>query len=1001
MVKKRKSGSENIETVLESNRRRKQPHPVPAGRPQPENSADVDEQLRTENEELRQQVLELHEGKDQDDRSIRAAEWLARLAEENPDPVLQVSLDGVVRYRNPASFPLCRQWNPSDELLVPPAVQNLVQVAHARARVIRQEMAVGEHSYLITIAPAPAPAKYVNIYAGDITARKKAEEARRETENRLALALSSTRMGMYERNLITGEIRGTDQLARLLDLRPTTTTTTTTTLSRLYHYHDWAGRVHPEDWKRIETQLHRCLTERAPFEADYRIMQHDGGVRWVADRGVFQYDARERPTSIVGILVDVTERKRAEEMLKRSEEKYRALFDSMTEGFGLHEVILDADGKPCDFRFLEMNAAWERLTGVPRATALGKTMKQVWPELEAYWLETYGKVALTGEPVHYENYNTPLQRWYETFAYSPKQNQFALLFIDITERQQAEEALRESEEKYRRIVETATEAIVMADGEARTVFANARWSEIFGYSLEEARHLTHFDMVFPEDVAAMKARWEARKRGQEERYEFRMRRKDGSPVWVLIGVAPRFGPEGQFLGTLVMITDITEQKRAEEALRESERRLAAELHVTLRLRDLSARMIRGGDLQELYAQMLDTAVAVMESDCASIQMLQGDGGTRGNGSVLHLLAWRGFHPQSARFWETVRPDSSTSCGAALRSGTRRLIADVEECGLVAGTPDLEEFRRSGIRSVQSTPLISRSGRLLGMISTHWRQPHEPPAGALQLFDVLARQVADLIERKQDEEALRELNATLESKVAQRTAQLQHRARQLQKLTLEMSEAEDRERQRLAAILHDDLQQMIAAAKFHLSVMRNRVKDDASLAALGEQIDQMLKEAVEKSRGLSHELSPAALYGDFAEALDQLASQMQAKHGLTVQVHATGQVHLQSDAVKAFIYRTTQELLFNVVKHAQVKEAQVQVRRLGRYLCLTVSDRGRGFDPQELREAAGFGLLSIRERIELLGGRMKIRSAPGKGSTFFLVVPDGETPEETALSGVVT
>jgi CheY-like chemotaxis protein len=173
------------------------------------------------------------------------------------------------------------------------------------------------------------------------------------------------------------------------------------------------------------------------------------------------------------------------------------------------------------------------------------------------------------------------------------------------------------------------------------------------------------------------------------------------------------------------------------------------------------------------------------------------------------------------------------------------------------------------------------------------------------------------------------------------------------------------------------------------VMRNRVKDDASLAALGAEVDQMLKEAVEKSRGLSHELSPAALYGDFAEALDQLASQMQAQHGLVVRVHATGQVPLPSDAVKAFIYRTAQELLFNAVKHAQVKEARVRVRRLGRCLCLTVSDRGRGFDPQELREAAGFGLLNIRERVELLGGRMKIKSAKGKGSAFFIVVPDGE------------
>ena len=135
------------------------------------------------------------------------------------------------------------------------------------------------------------------------------------------------------------------------------------------------------------------------------------------------------------------------------------------------------------------------------------------------------------------------------------------------ERKRAEEALRESEEKYRHIVETATEGIVMVDANARIVFANDRWSEIFGYSLEEARHMTHFDMVFPEDVAQMTDRWESRKRGRTESYEFRFRRKDGSPVWTLIGVAPRLDPEGRFLGTLVMVTDITQRQHAEEALR--------------------------------------------------------------------------------------------------------------------------------------------------------------------------------------------------------------------------------------------------------------------------------------------------------------------------------------------------------------------------------------------------------------------------------------------------
>ena len=143
----------------------------------------------------------------------------------------------------------------------------------------------------------------------------------------------------------------------------------------------------------------------------------------------------------------------------------------------------------------------------------------------------------------------------------------------------------------------------------------------------------------------------------------------------------------------------------------------------------------------------------------------------------------------------------------------------------------------------------------------------------------------------------------------------------------MSETEDRERRRMAEILHDDLQQELAAAKFHVSLLTGRVKYDPSLQAITAQIDHMLKDAIEKSRSLSHELSPAVMHhGDFAETLRWLADEVQAKHGLVVHVQAQGEVRSESDALKGFLYKAAQEFLFNVVKHARVKEAGIRVRR---------------------------------------------------------------------------
>ena len=253
---------------------------------------------------------------------------------------------------------------------------------------------------------------------------------------------------------------------------------------------------------------------------------------------------------------------------------------------------------------------------------------------------------------------------------------------------------------------------------------------------------------------------------------------------------------------------------------------------------------------------------------------------------------------------------------------------------------------------------------------------------------------DITERRQAEELLRELTATLESRVAQRTAQLEHRTRQLQKLALELSQAEERERKRVADILHDDLQQQLAAAKFHLGLLGNRVRGDGSLREATTQVEGMIKDAIAKSRSLSHELSPAVLYhGDFSEAIKWLANQVQAKHGLLVHVEIRGPIEVSSDPVKAFLFRTAQEILFNIVKHAQVAEATVRLRRRRDQLWLAVCDRGRGFDPTMLGQAAGFGLLSIRERVELLGGRMRIRSVPGLGSTFLIAVPDSQKTQD--------
>ncbi len=245
--------------------------------------------------------------------------------------------------------------------------------------------------------------------------------------------------------------------------------------------------------------------------------------------------------------------------------------------------------------------------------------------------------------------------------------------------------------------------------------------------------------------------------------------------------------------------------------------------------------------------------------------------------------------------------------------------------------------------------------------------------------------------KQSQAELRALNQTLESQVRQRTAEAEMRSEQLRDLALDLTETESRERRRLAQLLHDHFQQIVSAAKMKAGMIRRSLREPEVVATL-QQLENLLGDAIEASRSLATELSPPVLHdAGLGAALEWLSRRMERDHNLTVHLMVHPDSEPSNEQVRTILFECLRELLFNVFKHAGASEAWVEIETPKEGLFkATVQDHGKGFDPTRIASTrkldGSFGLFSIRERLGIIGGLIKIQSEPGKGTRIEVTVP---------------
>ncbi|MCC6681608.1 MAG: response regulator [Phycisphaeraceae bacterium] len=270
--------------------------------------------------------------------------------------------------------------------------------------------------------------------------------------------------------------------------------------------------------------------------------------------------------------------------------------------------------------------------------------------------------------------------------------------------------------------------------------------------------------------------------------------------------------------------------------------------------------------------------------------------------------------------------------------------------------------------------------------------------ALLSTDMLLRTLSHAIERNRSELQLKQLNETLERRVAERTAVAERRAVMLRRLAVELTRTEGRERRRLAHLLHDDLQQLLVAARMTLDTLTAEQHDQSIQEYVGRAID-LINQSIRVSRSLTQDLSPPVLHEQgLGAGLNWLARRMQEQHGLEIAVAVIGPPQRFSEDMATLLLEIARELLFNVVKHAGVHDAAARLDCTDPHVCrLSIEDSGAGFNPMDQHSAgdAGFGLFSVRERLEAVGGTFELHSSPGAGCTVRLVAPYGRNETSAA------
>jgi PAS domain S-box-containing protein len=691
------------------------------------------------------------------------------------------------------------------------------------------------------------------------------------------------------------------------------------------------------------------------FEED--IVFDDGQVSHVLGNVTPLLDEQNRPRGAVAAFVDITARVQVEQALRESEKRYRTLFESLSEGFSLQELVYDEAGKPVDIRFLEVNPAFERITGVSREQVVGKTRQELQENAPSELLDLAARVVQVGEPVQFDYYSEALGKYLVLSAYKTGENQLALLSVDITPRKKAEKALRQAHEAledrvkertrelleanrllskrneqlrveiderlraeaalqasttlFERLFQSAPDPIFLLDGEDRILNLNLQALSAFGYSAEELVGQA-IDVLLPEYLRVHYAAWRSEEVENESprpvllELDLYVQRKDGWHFPVDITLSPiRFQEERQ---SICIIHDITPRKEIEDALRQSEASFRA----------------------------------IFEQSPVGIHLLDLNGSNlRWNPRFQQMVGYEEAELREITYLDYTDPDD-------LEKSRQHLEA------LISGEIDDYNLEKRIIRKDGEV----RWGRFSVSLA---RDKEELP-----LF--IVKIVEDIDEQKRVEAELEEVQRRL-------------------------IDSTESERILIARELHDGPLQEIFALNYALASVSGSLADSEQVAEL-HAIQIKLLEINQVLREIMGELRPPALapFGLEKAILDHSERFDQKYPELNVRLDLMPDGTRLPERVRLALFRIYQAAVSNVARHARASQLEIRLRLTEKEAILEILDDGVGFEIPErwigLVRQGQYGLVGAAERAEAVGGNLLVSSRPGEGTSVRVSVPLG-------------